>query len=146
MTTQRHALTSTAPGPPPTRLLRGLLAGFAGLVLIAHGLVHLMGTALQWQIAELGELRYADAVPLPGSPAGITAGAVWLAAAVLFLIAGSLLSSGRSTWRRWAFAGVVASVAVIAPHPGPAVAGLVVDGVVILLVVGTSMAARRTSR
>jgi hypothetical protein len=105
-----------------------------------------MGTALQGQIAELGELRYADAVPLPGSPAGITAGAIWLAAAVLFLVAGSLLSSGRSTWRRWAFAGVVVSVAVIVPHPAPAVAGLVVDGIVLLLVAGTSMAARRTSR
>ncbi len=118
----------------------------AAIVLVVHGLVHLMGVALQWRVAEVGDLRYADAVPDPGSPAGLLAGAVWLAAAVLFAGAGSLLLARRPAWRIGAVGGVVASVAVIALHPGPAVAGLVVDGLVLLVVVGTGLVERRNRR
>jgi hypothetical protein len=39
-----------------------------GVVLIAHGLIHLMGTALQWRIGEVGDLRYADAAVRPDQP------------------------------------------------------------------------------
>jgi hypothetical protein len=118
----------------------------AAALLVAHGLIHLMGVALEWRLAEVGDLRYADAVPVPGSPAGMVAGVVWLAAAGLFLGAGSLLLARRPRWWTWAVAGVVASAAVIALHPAPAVAGLVADGLVLLLVLVTRLVDRRTSR
>ena len=94
-----------------------------------------MGAALEWRIAEVGALRYADAVPTAGSAAGIVAGAGWLLAAVLFVVAGALLIAHRAIWRTFALIGVVASVVVIGLHPAPAVAGLVVDGLVLILIV-----------
>jgi hypothetical protein len=102
--------------------------------------------ALQWQIGEVGDLRYADAAVTPGSAAGIAVGLVWLAAAMLFVVAGILLLVRRPCWRGWALIGTVASVAVIALHPAPAVAGLVVDGLVLLLIAGTALGGRRTAR
>jgi hypothetical protein len=63
----------------------------AAAVMAAHGLIHLMGVALLWQLGEPGQLRYADAVPASGSAAGYLAGGLWLAAAVLFVAAAALL-------------------------------------------------------
>ena len=59
----------------------------AAVVMAAHGLVHLMGVSLLWQLGEPGQLRYADAVPAPGSAAAYVAGGLWLVAAVLFVAA-----------------------------------------------------------
>jgi hypothetical protein len=63
------------------------------LVIAAHGLVHLMGVSLLWKLGEPGQLRYADAVPVPGTVAGYLAGGLWLVAAVLFVTAAVLLES-----------------------------------------------------
>lgn len=112
------------------------------VLLVGHGLIHLMGVALQWRLAEVGELRYAEAVPAPGSPAGLAAGAFWLVAAVLFVAAGVLLVRQRSSWGVLALAGAVVSAVVIGLHPAPAITGLVVDALVVVLVVGTWIAAR----
>jgi len=138
-----HRMTGEAAG---ARGLPRVLVWPAGVVLIAHGLIHLMGTALQWRIGEVGDLRYADAAATPGSGAGIAVGLGWLAAAVLIVVAGILLLARRPRWRGWALIGTVVSVAVIALHPAPAVAGLVVDGLVLLLLAGTGLADRRTVR
>ena len=68
----------------------------AAVALIAvHGLVHLMGVSLLWKLGEPGQLRYADAVPEPGTAAAYLVGGLWLAAAVLFVAAGVLLAAGR---------------------------------------------------
>ena len=45
-----------------------------------------------------------------------------------------LLVAGRATWRMTALAAVVVSVPVIGLMPGQAVAGLVLDGLVLVLV------------
>src|SRR5215831_13250704 len=66
------------------------------LVIAAHGLVHLMGVALLWKLAEPGQLRYADAEPAPGSTAGYLVGSLWLAVALLFVIAAFLLAARRA--------------------------------------------------
>ena len=103
----------------------------AAVVIAAHGLVHLMGVALLWKLGEPGELRYADAVPAPGSTAGYRVGGLWLGATVLFVIAAVLLAASRASWRV-----VLAAVAVSAPAiglaPGQAMAGLVVDSLVLI--------------
>ena len=107
------------------------LAWAAAVVIAAHGLVHLMGVALLWKLGEPGQLRYADADPTPGSATGYLIGGLWLAAAVLFVIAAVLLAASRASWRV-----VLAAVAVSAPAiglaPGQAMAGLVVDSLVLI--------------
>ncbi len=48
------------------RMLRTL----AAVVLLIHGLVHLMGVALLWRWGQPGELRYDHVHPAPGTTAG----------------------------------------------------------------------------
>ena len=93
----------------------------AAVVIAVHGLIHLMGVALLWKLGEPGGLRYADAVPAPGSAAAYVVGGLWLLAAVLFVTAAVLLVAGRAAWRMTALAAVVVSVPVIALMPGQAV-------------------------
>jgi hypothetical protein len=126
------------------RLEWGRPAVIAVAVLIAaHGLVHLMGVSLLWKLGEPGQLRYADAVPEPGTAAAYLVGGLWLAAAVLFVAAAVLLAAGRAAWRMTALAGVVVSVPVIGLAPGQAVAGLAVDGLVLVLVAASWLRTRR---
>jgi hypothetical protein len=113
----------------------------AAVVIAAHGLVHLMGVSLLWQLGEPGQLRYADAVPAPGTVAAEVVGGLWLLAAVLFVMAAILLATGRP-WRLAALAGVMVSVPVIGLAPGQAVAGLVVDGLILALVTVSWLRAR----
>jgi hypothetical protein len=113
----------------------------AAVVIAAHGLIHLMGVALLWKMGEPGGLRYADAVPASGSAAGYVVGGLWLLAAVLFVAAAVLLVTGRA-WRLTALAGVVVSAPVIGLMPAQAVAGLVVDGLVLAVVAGSWLHAR----
>ena len=108
------------------------LAWAAAVVIAAHGLVHLMGVALLWKLGEPGQLHYADAEPAPGSTAGYLVGSLWLAAALLFVIAAVLLAAGRASWRIVALAAAAVSVPVIGVASGQAIAGLVVDGVVLI--------------
>jgi hypothetical protein len=65
---------------------------------------------------------------------GYLVGGLWLAAEVLFVTAAALLAAGRAAWRRTALAAVVVSAAVIGMAPGRAVAGLVVDGLILIVV------------
>jgi hypothetical protein len=109
----------------------------AAVVIAAHGLVHLMGVALLWKLGEPGQLRYADAVPAAGSAGGYLVGGLWLVAAALFVTAAVLLVARRTAWRVTALAGVVVSAPVIGLAPGQAVAGLVVDGLVLVLIAVT---------
>ena len=119
------------------------LAVIAATVVIAvHGLIHLMGVALLWKLGQPGQLRYAGAVPAPDSAAGYVVGGLWLLAAVLFVAAAVLLVAGRAAWRMTAVAGVVVSVPVIGLMPAQAVAGLVIDGLVLVLVAVSWLRAR----
>ena len=106
----------------------------AAVVIAAHGLIHLMGVALLWKLGEVGQLRYAIAVPAPGSTAAHLVGGLWLLAALLFVTAAVLLAAGRAAWRLTALAAVLVSVPVIGLAPGQAVAGLIIDGLILVLV------------
>lgn len=114
----------------------------AAAVIAVHGLIHLMGVALLWKLGQPGQLHYADAVPAPDSAAGYVVGGLWLLAAVLFVAAAVLLVAGRAAWRMTALAAVVVSVPVIGLMPGQAVAGLVLDGLVLVLVAVSWLRAR----
>ena len=104
----------------------------AAVVIAAHGLVHVMGVALLWKLGEPGQLRYADADPAPGSAAGYLMGGLWLAAAVLFVIAAVLLAAKQASWRIVALVATAVSAPVIGLASGQAIAGLVIDGVVLI--------------
>jgi hypothetical protein len=91
-----------------------------------------MGVALLWKLGEPGQLDYAGAEPAPGSTTGYLVGSLWLVAALLFVIAAVLLAAGRASWRIVALAAAAISTPMIGLESGQAIAGLVLDGVVLI--------------
>lgn len=102
----------------------GRRAGAA--LLLGHGLAHLIGVALLWNLGEPGWLRSVDLSPVPGSAAGLAVGALWLVAAAGFVAAGGAVLTGRPWWRV-TLGAVVVSCAALLPSAQAAAAGLVVD-------------------
>lgn len=78
----------------------------AGVLVVVHGLIHLMGVVLLLELGEPGDLTYAAARPEPGTALGIGFAALWALATVLFVWAGFQLIRGG----RWSALIVVASV------------------------------------
>lgn len=135
------AASARAVGHRRSRLYR--LAQLAGAVALAgHGLIHLIGVALLWQLGETAGLALGDVRPTPGSGWGLAVGGVWLLVTALFLTAAVLLLRRSARW--WVFAGVavVASVPVLLPMAAATGAGLVVDLAVLAAVVPAWRATR----
>ena len=124
------------------RVLRVL----AAVVLVVHGLVHLMGVALLWRWGQPGELRYDDVRPEAGSTPAMVVGMAWGVAMLLFLITAALLAAGRPAWRPIGILAALVSVAVLLPSAGIAWAGLVVDAAVIAAALLAVAAVHRGSR
>lgn len=118
----------------------------AAAVLMAHGLVHLMGPALLWRIGEPGSLRYGQVRPAAGSTAALVVGVGWLAAALLFATAGVLLVRAARRWLPFAVAASLLSAGVIAPSVGVAGVGLFVDAAVLTAAVAIVARRRRAAR
>jgi hypothetical protein len=78
--------------------MRAVVRWIVGVVVVCHGLVHLLGAA--------EGLGWAD-VPHLSEPISVAAGAVWLAAAGLAVAAGVMLLAGTRWW--W----VIGAVAVV---------------------------------
>lgn len=74
------------------------------ILLLLHGLIHLMGVAKAYNLASIEALKL---------PIGKTAGAFWLLAAVLFLVTIVLLWTGNRWWWLVAVVGVVVSQVLI---------------------------------
>lgn len=113
-----------------------------GVVLVLHGLIHIVGFLLLWRIAELGDFTYDMATPEAGTWPGRVVGVAWLVAAALFVVAGLLLVAGRATWRAPALAGVIVSTPALLVDAGDAPAGLVVNAVVLLVLAGPRLTDR----
>ena len=124
---------ATVRRPGGLRLVRAIGA----LILAGHGLIHLMGVALFWRLSQPGDLRYTDTHPVPGSLAGLAVGAIWLAAAVLF-VTGAILLVAHRRWSRVAVIAIAVSAPILAASASTAAAGLVVDAAVLLAVLATS--------
>lgn len=112
------------------------------VVIAAHGLVHVMGVALLWRLAEFRNLHYSDAVPGAGTIPGYLVGCLWLLATIMFVTAAILLALGKRAWRTAALAAVVISVPVVSLSYGQAWMGLVVDAIVLTLVLATWLTGR----
>jgi hypothetical protein len=93
-------------------------------VLAAHGLIHLLGAAKGFGLADVSELT---------KPIGVLAGMVWLAAAALVLTSAELLAMGPPT-RWWVIALGAAAVSqiAIASSWNDARAGTIVNLILVL--------------
>lgn len=97
--------------------MRVLLAA----VLVLHGLIHLMGTAKAFGLADL------EALKLPIPPA---LGAVWTAAALLFLATAAALFLWPRGWWWLAAAAIAVSMVAIVPSWADARAGAIANAVI----------------
>ena len=106
--------------------VRGIARWAVVVLLVVHGLIHLLGAAQGLGWAEVDQL---------GEPIGARMGAVWLAAGVAVVAAGVLLAVGVRWWWIVGAVGVVASQTVIFTSWGDAKAGTVANLVLVLAVV-----------
>ena len=114
-------------------MLKMLVTG----VLVAHGLIHLMGVTAYLRFAELGELPYKTTL-LEGrwdlGDGGMRVfGALWLPPAIGFVAAAIALLSGWSWWPPVLLAATVLSLALTALDWQYAFMGVIVN-IVILVV------------
>jgi hypothetical protein len=101
-----------------------MVPAFAAL-LVLHGLIHLIGFAKAFGLADLPQLR--------GTISPI-AGMLWLSAAILFIYAAVALFAWPRVWPIVAVAAVVVSVAVIVPSWSDAKFGVVPNAIVAVTV------------
>ncbi|HIJ16225.1 MAG TPA: hypothetical protein HA364_00385 [Thermoplasmata archaeon] len=95
-----------------------VLETLAALVLLGHGLGHTTGLAGAWSNIETG---FSDKPWIFGenmrlrSPIGKVFGLVFLTAAMLFVISSVAAFTGSESWRTFALAGSIASIACMVP-------------------------------
>ncbi len=116
--------------PPIGRLVRWVV----GLLLLFHGLIHLLGPIEIWAIADLEELTGQPVIDLGQSVTNVLAG-VWLVAFIVLVGTGIGVLVGRTWWRVWALFGVVISQVVIFIWWDDAAAGTLPNLLVIAAVV-----------
>lgn|SRR5688572_20578990 len=97
-----------------------MLIGFA-LLLVLHGLIHVLGFAKAFGLADLPQLR---------EPISVMGGLVWLAAGLLFVASAVALFAWQRAWWAVAAAAVVISVIAIAFSWNDAKFGLIANGLV----------------
>ncbi len=110
----------------------------AALVVFIHGLIHLLGFATYWQLAEIENLPYKTTL-LGGlwdvGEAGIRVfGALWLVAAIGFVVAAYGLAAQQDWWRTAMVAVALFSLVLTVLDWKVAFAGIAIN-VVILAVV-----------
>ena len=108
-----------------------------GIVLFLHGLIHLMGFATYWQLAEINELPYKTTLVNGRFDIGDTGirvyGLAWLLLAVAFLITAYGLIAGQPWARGAILVTATISLVVTALDSQVAYAGMIVN-IVLLLV------------
>lgn len=94
--------------------MRGVLHWAVVVIVVLHGLIHLLGAAKGFGWADVSQLR---------EPIGPATGAVWLTAGVLVVAAGALLAGGVRWWWLVGAAAMLISQAVIITSWSDAKAG-----------------------
>lgn len=129
------------PASPPRPQTSIALLIPAAIVIAAHGVIHVMGAVVLWRLGEPGDLTYADMSPEVGSWTAIPAGFVWIAAALVFVVAAVGLLARRRSWWWFALGGVILSLPVVVSNAQQAGAGIAVDSL-LLAVLGAVMVLR----
>lgn len=99
-----------------------MVTAFA-ILLVVHGLIHLLGTAKAFGWADLPQLT---------RPISITFGALWLVAAVLFLTTAASLFVWPRLWWAVGIAAMVVSMLVIVPSWMDAKVGALANAIVLV--------------
>ena len=120
--------------------MRFVLAFF----LLAHGVAHLVGFVSSWKLATLAELPYKTTVfsgRVDVGDAGIRVmGALWLLAALAFLVAAIAVATDAGWAVRFTLAGIIASLMLCVVGWPDARIGVAVNvGLVLLLAIGARL-------
>jgi hypothetical protein len=113
----------------------------ATVVVLLHGLIHLMGFVAYWQIAELQNLPYKTTLlkgQLEVGKTGIRVfGVLWLVATVGFVAAAIGLVADQGWWRTVMLGSALFSLMIAVLDWNVAILGAIVDAVILaVLVVG----------
>ena len=103
-------------------------------ILFVHGLIHLMGVAQEWKLADVKGFTARTLIPLSQSLSKIS-GLLWLVAALCFLGAGILILLKQEGWWRMALAAVLLSQALIVIYWPSAKWGTVANCIVLIAAV-----------
>ncbi len=106
------------------------------IIILIHALIHLMGFVKEWKIARVPGLTGKTLVPLPPQMAK-TAGVLWLAACLLFILCGIGIILGKEWWMILGAIGAIISQAMIILYWRDAWAGTIAN---LILVVGIILA------
>lgn len=132
MTSRHDATTRTmqtsTPRPRGTPLAVRLAVG---ILIIGHGLIHLIGTTLLWRLGEVGDFRYGDVEPSTPQWIAYFAGAEWLAAALVFIAAGIAVIAHRKIWTWVTLGGIILSLPAVIGNAQFAAAGIVLNVVLL---------------
>ncbi len=118
--------TSEHASQPTGRAVRTAIRWSIGLVVVAHGLIHLLGAVKGFGWADVAQLV---------EPIGAAAGAAWLTAAILTISTGVLLLVRFRWWWVVGAAAVITSQVVILTSWSDAGAGTVANLILLLAVV-----------
>jgi hypothetical protein len=109
----------------------------ASLIVLVHGLIHLMGTATYLKLATINELPYKTAL-LDGrweiGDSGIRVfGVVWLIATVIFIAAAYGLAAKQDWWQAAMLIAAALSLVITVLDYKVAYAGIVVNIVIVVV-------------
>lgn len=112
-----------------------LLRIAAPVILILHGLIHLLGTAVYLKLAEVAEFPYKTTL-LGGrwdlGPTGIQVfGVLWTVAAIGFLLSAAVVSLDGPNWRSLLAGVTLFSLVLTTLDWTVAYAGIVVNGAIL---------------
>lgn len=100
------------------------------LIIVLHGLIHLLGFVKEWNLAPVSQLSGATLVPLTRNAAHLT-GILWLATSLLCLITAMVLLLNKDWWWVPALAAVVVSQALIILYWKDARWGTIANGILL---------------
>lgn len=101
------------------------------LLLLAHGLIHLLGFVKEWRMAAVGQFTGKTLVPISGSSAKI-AGLLWLLAALIFVAAAAAYFLKKENWWMFAATGLLLSQALIVVYWPDARFGTIANVIVLI--------------
>lgn len=107
--------------------MMAILQYFAALVLLGHGIGHLVGVIPTWTSIEIGGMQDKPWI-LPGdhhfdSSVGKAWSIIWIAAMVLFLVSSIGVFMDKEWWRQWAIIGSLMSIVAMLPWWNSILAG-----------------------